>query len=153
MSPIRPLHIVAMIAAFFLFSLVPVTATEPRPETDPSEVSALKKSDFSKNVIQAAVTAQKKGQIKRAQLWQIRLAMLSPSVRAQAEDLVVMELSASGLEGMYTLDADGKIDRASIDWDQLLTFLEKLIPIILDLIKLFADDSHQAYQMFSPRVT
>lgn len=67
--------------------------------------------------------------------------MLSPSMRARAEDLVVMDLAASGIEGVYTLDASGKIDRASIDWDQLLSFLEKLIPIILDLIKLFADDS------------
>jgi hypothetical protein len=128
------------VASFFLLSLVPVSATEPRLATDFSEVSASKKSDFSKSVIQAAVSAQKKGQIKRAQLLQIRLAMLSPSVRSQAEDLVVMELAASGMEGVYTLDADGKIDRSSIDWDQLLAFIEKLIPIILDLIKLFADD-------------
>ena len=66
--------------------------------------------------------------------------MLSPSVRARAEDLVVMDLAASGIEGVYTLGADGKIDRSSIDWDQLLAFIEKLIPIILDLIKLFAVD-------------
>lgn len=140
MKTIRHLSLVAMLAAFFLCCVLPAQATEPRPATASSEVSASKKSDFSSVVIQAAVSAQRKGQIKRAQLWQIRLAMLSPSVRSQAEDLVVMELAASGIEGVYTLDADGKIDRSSIDWDQLLAFIEKLIPIILDLIKLFAAD-------------
>ena len=136
---IRPLHIVAMLFAFFLLAPLASAYTQP---TDPvsSEVSTSRKSEFSSAVIQAAVSAQKKGQIKRLELLQIRLAMLSPSVRARAEDLVVMDLAASGIEGVYTLGADGKIDRASIDWDQLLSFIEKLIPIILDLIKLFAAD-------------
>jgi hypothetical protein len=128
------------VAAFFLFSVAPALAVDPMLTMDSSEVAASKKSEFSNAVIQAAVSAQKKGQIKRLELLQIRLAMLSPSVRARAEDLVVMDLAASGIEGVYTLGADGKIDRSSIDWDQLLAFIEKLIPIILDLIKLFAVD-------------
>lgn len=91
---------------------------------------------FHRALIQAAVKANKDGKLKRAELFRLRVAMLSPAFRQHAEDLAVTQMSASGSEGV-PMTPEGAVDRASIDWDALLAFLEKLIPLILQLIEMF----------------
>jgi hypothetical protein len=129
-----------VVAAFFLCFFQSINAQDLTTRNATKEVaqSSIKKSDFSKSVIKAAVESQKKGEITRLELIRLRVAMLSPSMQSKIEDLAVMELASSGIENAYSLDSSGKIDRQSIDWEQLLKFLEKLVPIILELIKLFS---------------
>ena len=91
---------------------------------------------FHRALIQAAVKQVRDGKMKRGELIRLRVAMLSPAFRAQAEDLAVIQMSASGSDAV-PMTPDGAVDRASIDWDALLAFLEKLIPLILKLISAF----------------
>jgi hypothetical protein len=136
----KPSFSLAIVTAFFLCFFQSINAQDLTTRNAAKEVaqSSIKKSDFSKSVIKAAVECQKKGEITRLELIRLRVAMLSPSMQSKIEDLAVMELASSGIENAYSLDSSGKIDRQSIDWEQLLKFLEKLVPIILELIKLFS---------------
>lgn len=87
---------------------------------------------FHRNVIKAAVKARKSGKISRAQLLRLRVAMLSPAFRKQAKELATIQMKSSA-------DAD-KIPMIgeNIDWDKLFEFIEKLIPLIIQLIEIIA---------------
>lgn len=91
---------------------------------------------FHRALIQAAVKQVKDGKMKRSDLIRLRVAMLSPAFREQAEDLAIIQMSASGSDAV-PIGEDGLVERASIDWDSLFAFLEKLIPLILQLINAF----------------
>jgi hypothetical protein len=92
---------------------------------------------FHGAVIQAAVQAQKAGKINRRDLIKLRVAMLSPAFRSHAEDLALVQVAASGEDAPFKVNADGSIDRTSIDWQGLASFLEKLVPLIIMLLKAF----------------
>jgi hypothetical protein len=112
-------------------SVSQVVAQEPVPV-----VQQVKVNKFRQALLKAADAAAKAGEIKRADVVRLRVATLSPAFLAQAERLAVVQMAFSGDE-VPTLE-DGRIDVAKIDWDALLAFLEKLIPIILELLQMFA---------------
>ncbi|MEL7338767.1 MAG: hypothetical protein AAFN70_21455, partial [Planctomycetota bacterium] len=70
----------------------------------------------------------------------IRVAMLSPAFRKYAEDLAVTQMAFYDGERGPTLarTATGKIDRTAIDWDGLASFLERFLPLLMDLLNAFA---------------
>lgn len=95
------------------------------------------RSEISVELVKAATALQKKGEITRLQLVRIKVAMLSPSFRAKVEDLAVVQMAASGEDGPFSVDDNGEIVRETIDWAGLAAFLEKLVPLVLALIKAF----------------
>jgi hypothetical protein len=99
-------------------------------------VEQVRVNKFRQSLLKAADAAAKAGEIKRVDVVRLRVATLSPAFLAQAERLAVIQMAFSG-EEVPTLD-DGRIDVAKIDWEGLILFLEKLIPLILKLIDLFA---------------
>lgn len=91
-----------------------------------------------RSVIKAAVKMQKEGKLSRLDLIRLRVAMLSPSFRDRVEDLAVVQILSSPVDEVpFDVSEDGSVDRASIDWDKLMSFLERLVPLILILIKAF----------------
>ena len=139
-----------LLAAFFL--LAPwVSAQELRisqpqpvakqptviPKDATSVYKELSENKFRQQLIQAAVAAQKKNEISRLDLLRIRVASFSPALIKKAEDLAIVQMAASGEDGPFSLDDNGEIVRETIDWAGLATFLEKLLPLILQLIKVF----------------
>lgn len=120
-----------LILCFLGCSVASAVAQEPVPV-----VEKVKVNKFRQALLKAADSAAKAGEIKRADVVRLRVASLSPAFLQQAERLAVVQMAFSGDE-VPTLD-DGRIDVAKIDWDALLAFLEKLIPIILQLIDMFA---------------
>jgi hypothetical protein len=112
---------------------VVVTETQDRQET----AGRIK---LRAGIIRAGRSAMRKGDISRREFNRIRVATLLPSVMDQVEDAAIMQISASGEDtgDIFECSDDGKINRASIDWDQLAAFLEKLLPIILQIITIFA---------------
>ena len=140
-----------LLAAFFLLapgayaqelriSQTQPTVSKPVVVTQKDVTSVFKElseNKFRQQLIQAAVSAQKKNEISRLDLLRIRVASFSPSLIKKAEDLAVIQMAASGEEGPFSLDANGEIVRETIDWSGLATFLEKLIPLILELIRVF----------------
>jgi hypothetical protein len=140
-----------LLAAFFL--LVPgayaqelrISQTQPavsKPvvvtQKDATSVyKELSENKFRQQLIQAAVSAQKKGDISRLDLIRIRVASFSPALIKKAEDLAVIQIASSGEEGPFSVDENGEIVRETVDWAGLATFLEKLLPLILMLIRTF----------------
>jgi hypothetical protein len=114
---------------------VVAVSNPPKKSSDvPVEKS---RSEISVELIKAATTLQKKGEITRLQLVRLRVAMLSPAFRAKVEDLAVIQMAASGEDGPFSVDENGEIVRETIDWAGLAAFLEKLVPLVLALIKAF----------------
>lgn len=115
----------------------PVTATAMAmsPEVTQAELSS--GNNFSRAIVKAAVAAQRSGTISRVDLFRLRVAMLSPSFRQQAEELAIIQMAASGEETPFQYAEDGTIIRTAIDWEGLAAFLEKLLPLILTLLKAF----------------
>lgn len=103
--------------------------------TQPVEVTD--KPTIRSAVLKAATVSQKKGDIKRSDLVRLRVAMFSPAFQKKVEDLAVIQISASGEDGPFETSETGEIIRETINWDGLLAFLEKLIPIILSLLSTF----------------
>jgi hypothetical protein len=114
-------------SSFAQFGTAPSFAPPVQDEIEVKEAAA--GDTFHRNVIRAAVKAQRNGTITRKQLIRLRVAMISPAFREQAKEMATIQMSASG-------NAD-KIPRIgeNIDWDALLAFIEKLIPLILQLIE------------------
>lgn len=137
-----------------VLSVVAMAAWSPTRSDLSSEVTVVESHDdqievkeattsFHRALIQAATKAVRDGKMRRADLIRLRVAMLSPAFRQQAEDLAVIQMSASGSDNVPIGD-DGKVNRANIDWDALIAFIEKLIPLLLMLI----DALSQADQYF-----
>ncbi len=98
------------------------------PVDDDIVVEASAGDTFHRNVIKSAIKARRDGKISRKELRRIRIAMISPAFREQAKELAEIQMLSS--------DGADKIPRIgeNIDWDALLAFIEKLIPLILKLI-------------------
>lgn len=102
------------------------------PVADPvpsmaAEVSAARKSDFRKAFLKAAKEARDKGDITPLQHGRLVVTAMRPRELANIQAWVHENAIQ---EGMATTQ--------SPDWDALLEFLEKLIPLIIQLIDLFS---------------
>lgn len=102
-----------------------------------SEAEIESGTKFSRALVKAAIKAQREGQLKRTDVLRLRVAMLSPAFRAQAEELCLVQIAASGEDTPFEYSDDGTIIRTAIDWDGLAAFLEKVVPLILTLLKAF----------------
>jgi len=106
--------------------------SSPVQETVAIEV-AESESGFHRGIIRAAVNASRRGDISRRDVIKIRVAMLSPAFRESAQDLAVTQMVFSG--GDVPTNEQGAVEVSRIDWDGLTAFLEKLIPLLLQLLK------------------
>ncbi len=105
-----------------------------QPATAPTARAVeVSEAPFHRAVLKAATELVRKGELRRVDMIRLRVAMLSPGFRKHAEDLAVVQMSASGSDNVPIGD-DGRVDRASINWEGLLAFLEKLIPLLLALL-------------------
>jgi hypothetical protein len=132
-----------------LFAQVTDTPVKPLPINRPKVVETTPKIDpivvesvdskvlFRREIVKAAVSAQKKGLIKRLDLVRLRVAVLSPAFLNKAEDLAVVQMAASGEDGPFETSDSGEIIRETINWEGLTTFLEKLVPLLLALLAAF----------------
>lgn len=85
-------------------------------------------SNFRDSLLKSAADAFESGEISRQDLRRIRLASAFPRLCSSIEKAVS---ETAHQEGMVA-DAVG-----AIDWAKLLDFIKQLIPLILELIKLF----------------
>jgi hypothetical protein len=125
--------LVLALCVLFGGAAVAQDAAEPKKSTVAEQVSENK---FRRVLLKAAQSAAAKKEISRGDVIRLRVASLSPAFLAQAERLAVVQMAFSGEE--VPVDDDGKIETSKIDWDALLSFIERLIPLILKLIDLFA---------------
>lgn len=111
---------------------------EPIPQlTSPTSlVDVAAETPFARSVAKAARKMRRDGKITRLQQLRLRVAMLSPAFRQHAEELAVTQMAFSGSD-VPTTD-DGRIDAASINWDGLLDFIERLIPLLMRMMEIFS---------------
>jgi hypothetical protein len=98
-------------------------------------VEEVSNNKFRSALLKAAQSAAKSGELRRIDVIRLRVATLSPAFLEQAQELAVIQMAFSGEE--VPTDADGKIEVSRIDWEGLISFLERLIPLILKLLDLF----------------
>jgi hypothetical protein len=102
-----------------------------------SEAEIESGTKFSRSLVKAAIKAQREGKLKRTDVLRLRVAMLSPAFRQQAEELCMIQIAASGEDSPFEYADDGTIIRTAIDWEGLAAFLERVVPLILTLLKAF----------------
>ena len=94
-----------------------------------AEPNQILKSDtvkFKRSLLQAARQARKTGEISMGQ----HLAIIVASQRPATLERMKVAAHELAVE-------DGMATAASVDWDKLIGFLEKLIPLIVQIIGLF----------------
>jgi hypothetical protein len=108
---------------------------EPLPAPTAAEVAISETSgdSFRQSLLSAAIQAANKNEIKRVDVLRLRVALMSPAFRKHAEDLAVTQMYFHA--GELAIGSDGTIDRVSVDWSRTIEFLAKLIPLILELLK------------------
>lgn len=103
------------------------------------EFQEAKDKTFHRQVLEAGQKLVADGKMRRADMLKLRVAMLSPGFRARAEDLAIIQITSSDDDLFaFPRDAEGRIDRAAIDWTAIADFLEKLVPLILQLLQFFS---------------
>lgn len=107
-------------------SVAPMATAVTQDATDAAFGIPVLKSDtkqFRKNLLEAARLARRSGDISMFQ----HLAIISASRNPKTLEKLKGDVHELAIEdGMATIQA--------IDWDKLLSFIEKLLPIILKLI-------------------
>jgi len=92
------------------------------------EPSAKSLKSFRDSLLKAAGQSVKDGEISRMDLMRLRIASMSPKVLERMHQAASEQLLSEGMAASF----------GAIDWSQLLAFIKEIIPIILELIKLFS---------------
>lgn len=85
---------------------------------------------FRKSSINAILVAVRNSDLKPRQRLAIRLALLNPDNRAEIEEFILQE-------GQKQTMIASDVTVEAIDWDSIIAFIEKLLPLILKLISMF----------------
>lgn len=124
-----------------MFLVAPAAAQDVTVNLGTGQVQEMKVPEegrFQKALRKAIQESRKKGEMSARQAIKLRVALLSPSFRKRAEDLAVTQMAFSENAEVLPRGTDGKVDRANIDWEKFLGFLEALLPILLQLLDLFS---------------
>ena len=134
------------ISFLFLMAVCPMTANgqTSQPALTASSLSTEVDQTFSeaafgsfhRSVLVAMRKSVRAGKMKRVDALRVRVALLSPAYRKHAEDLAVTQMAFSGSDAV-PLNDSGQVERAAIDWTALGDFIERLIPLLLQLLEIF----------------
>jgi hypothetical protein len=83
---------------------------------------------FRKSLISSAEKSCKAGELSRADLFRIRIGSLHKPTLEKMHQACAEQILADGQAASY----------GAIDWEKLAAFLKEMLPIILELIKLFS---------------
>jgi hypothetical protein len=142
----RFLFCLLLCAASYLYTANAPAQDKPTVEAAAQESLPVEVRDsddkFHRSVIKAAQKLVRDKKLSRLDMVKLRMAMLSPAFREKAQELAVLQMTCSGSDLIGTnpalpVDDDGTLIVASIDWDAIIAFIEKLIPLIMQLIQIF----------------
>lgn len=117
---------------------VPLSASEPEgavrgvgtAQDDPGTVAG--SDGFVVAMRRAVSEARKSGKISRREAIRLQVALFSPAFRQTAREFACVQMAFSGEE--VPVDDTGRVDASSIDWGAIADFLERVIPILLDIL-------------------
>jgi hypothetical protein len=98
-------------------------------------------SKFRTALLKAADQAAKDKEISRLDVFKLRLATMNRGTLERLHQATAEHVLSEGKFASYS----------AIDWNQLLAFIKELLPIILELIKLFS--SNETTLIFHPGVS
>ena len=125
---------------------VVATVTNPAPVADfvdANFVETESSDGLRRELVKASRKAVRSGTITRRDARRVRVALFSPAFREAAEDLCIVQMAFSGDDAADNLPrkANGDIDRVAIDWEGFAAFLERILPLIVDLLIAFGAGS------------
>jgi hypothetical protein len=129
-----------LLCAAFLSSTVSLQPSAVQAQSP--VVEEVSNNKFRSALLKAAQEAAKKGELKRIDVVRLRVATLSPAFLERAEMLAKVQMSASGED--IPVGEDGRIEVR--DWGAFLEFLERLLPLLLKLLDLFAFNGGQSFE-------
>ena len=144
------MHYAIPLVAAVILTLVPQEwpTTQPqtqrvvRPQVGVQEQAVtptrLQRSPFHKSVVFAIGKQRQAGKLTMRQAVRLRTAMMSPAFRERAKELAVIQMAFSG--GEVPMNEAGFVDQTAIDWEGLATFLERLVPILLQLLAAYGGE-------------
>jgi hypothetical protein len=132
-----------VLCAAFLSSTVSLQPSAVQAQSP--VVEEVSNNKFRSALLKAAQEAAKKGELKRIDVVRLRVATLSPAFLERAEMLAKVQMSASGED--IPVGEDGRIEVR--DWSEFLTFLEKLLVLIIKLIDAFAMFEHGGFHVYA----
>lgn len=106
----------------------------------PNAQQSRARSPFNIVMNRAIAKQARAGTITRRQGMRLRIAMLSPAFEREARDLIVTQMYYGVDEAsapFLPLDADGKVEVGRIDWEAIAAFIERMIPVLLQLLEIF----------------
>lgn len=136
MIPLKKFLVVWLFLLTFLALTPTLTAADRSPTFDDicSAVEADKPvvvpDDFGETLREAAKQARADRSIGLIQYWRINAASKNPRQLQRIYAGVIDEGIAAGV-------IDGRASADAFDWEQLLAFIERMLPLILKLISLF----------------
>jgi len=93
---------------------------------------------FHRQMVRSIRTARQRGEITGRQAVRIRTALLSPAFRTEAQTLALTQLAFSGeADDALQYDENGNIIETAIDWEGFASFLERVLPLLIDLLVRF----------------
>ena len=104
---------------------------KPAPVIAQEDATPQSLQSFRRSLIKAAEEARDAGEITRAELFKIRIASISRPALRQMQQAVVEQATHEG-----KIVAGTPI--GAVNWENLLQFIKELLPIILEIIKMFA---------------
>jgi hypothetical protein len=98
------------------------------PVVQLGEPTAKSLAGFRKALISSAEKSCKAGELSRGDLFRIRIASMHKPTLEKMHQACAEQALSDGLAASY----------GALDWEKLLTLFKEWLPIILELIKLFA---------------
>lgn len=131
-------------ASSVLPSVVPASAQPdtshvipPRTQADFSPIE-MGSDKFWRTQVKAIAAARRAGKISAADALKLRTALFSPAFRDQCKQLCVTQMVFSGESDEFIPRTEtGAVDVAKINWEGLAEFLERMVPLILQILQAF----------------
>ena len=114
-----------------------VATTQPAPANASLFFETSIKPGFKRELIRAVRQARVSGKVNARQAIRLRVACNSPAFLKSAEDLCVTQMAFSEDGEVLERGQNGEILRTAIDWEGFAAFLERIIPLLVDLLTQF----------------
>jgi len=143
-TPRAPLAVQKSVATFSAPNLPQAAMNSPvieriiREEYNGVSGEVARGDDFHRAAVRSIRMARKNGTLTARQAVTIRTRLLAPAFRAEIKNLALAQMVFSGDDSRaLPFDDDGKIIETAIDWGGFADFLERIWPLVLQLLQSF----------------
>lgn len=95
--------------------------------SQPTSLGVARDQQFRRVLIKAAEQSFREGELSRVDLLRLRVASLSPTKLQQMQTACAEQAVQEGKA----------VSIAAIDWEKLAAFIKEILPVIIEIVKLF----------------